>query len=217
MCCADRAASLPARRPAAAAHFLFAAGVERSARIASPYRRQMCSRWNRMLRNSLRSGSSAPRSAPRTLQVVTRAATRQLPRIERQVEIEVAQLNSAAVRTPAAARRARATTPYWSPRTGSRTLSFSSGLTGSQSMSKKRANGEDGPFSSTSRHHALAAGSMPMWFGTKSRIRPRPCGRERRREAVESSSPPSSGLSRCDRRCRSRACCRARAARIGEQ
>ncbi len=47
-------------------------------------------------------------------------------------------------------------------------------FTGVQSMSKNRAAGEPGPFSSTSFHHAFALVPMPMWFGTKSTMCPRP-------------------------------------------
>jgi hypothetical protein len=80
------------------------------------------------------------------------------------------------------------------PEIGSSSLVWSSSFTGAQSMSKNVAEGELGPFSSTSFHQAFAPVPMPMWFGTKSTMCSSPRSATALANAACASSPPSSGL-----------------------
>ena len=90
-----------------------------------------------------------------------------LPRIDRQLHVEVPQQQPSVPELELQF----ATLEHAAvliPRIGSSSLRRSSRFTGNQSMSKKRPARALGPFSRTSRHQGFVDVAIPMWFGTKS-------------------------------------------------
>ena len=134
------------------------------------------------------SGDAADRSAAQGAQMSARGTRAHLFGIDRQQCDRSSGRRARPSREfQTAARRASSTSPYGAPRIGSSILLCSSGFAGRQSMSKKRAYGELGPFSRTSRHHRFAFGIRAHVIGHEVHDEPHAAGAERSRSASRKS------------------------------